>query len=758
MGIVERNLKTIVQVLLLAVIAVIPFIKVDALYFPFVSGKAYLFRVLVAVAFFFWVWLLLKDQGSRFKVQELFKNILVIAIVLFFLAQLISAFFGVDPVYSLFSSIERAEGVVQYGFWVLYFLMFLSVFREKRDWQLFFPVFIGVAFIFAVHAWTLGSFRAQESVAFGNPAYFAAFLLFAISFSLLIYERKLFYPGPAHHALLAVAGFLTITLIAAQVRGVYMGLAGGVFVFAVLSLLFLRREQKRLAMASGSVLLVGAVSLAIIFAAKDTDFVKNTRLLWRITEVAEFWESDSVRERVLNWNIALKAFKERPLFGYGPENFGAAANKYYDYRIGKGEPWFDRAHNQALDTLATTGIVGFSFYLFWLGAAGFAIFSIARREKVLGFLLAGIFVAYFLQGFFLFDLLAVYLGLFPFLAFLVYQFYELRMGTNIRIPDTDGGRDQKINQHPPYSIPYTLYIVFIPVAIASLAVIYFTAVVPWRANAAVFQFFAHTERGFYEQSKPFLEKSLAIHSPYTTWEVRKRAGWQLSNRLEYEVHEDTKPETRAQVKDLYELIVPELEKFIEARPTDPQMYYVLGRMYRLGSEKLGYNDLDKAAAVFKKSLEQSRWRIEYYNEFAKVLLLQGKVEDAEQLLLEYTGRIPIEWGKYFPSLTMGHFYFAAEQYEKAFEQYENARGKGYQFVEIVPEYSRYMFVVEETKNYEKVVEMAKAYLARWGPSGDSYFNIAVGYFNLGDKETSKEFFSQAIELKPELEEYLPFFE
>src|SRR3990167_3859384 len=141
MGLVERNLKLILQVLLLAAIAIVPFVRVNELYFPFVSGKAYVFRALVAAAFFFWVWLLLKDQESRIKVQKLFKNILVVAILVFFLAQVAASFFGVDPVYSLFSSVERADGVLQYGFWVLYFLMFLSVFREKRDWKLFFAVF-----------------------------------------------------------------------------------------------------------------------------------------------------------------------------------------------------------------------------------------------------------------------------------------------------------------------------------------------------------------------------------------------------------------------------------------------------------------------------------------------------------------------------------------------------------------------------------------------------------------------------------------
>ena len=760
MNVSERNLKLIIQVLLLAVVAIIPFIKTGSLYFPFVSGKVYAFRALIALAVFFWVWLLLKEKrakspasakaaagGQEQNFFSPFKNVLVVAIVLFFLAQVIASFFGVDPLYSFFSSIERADGVLQYGFWVLYFLMLVSVFRKELDWKVFFLVSIVVAVALSVYSWYSQGWQTQLSGVFGNPAYFAAFLLFAIGFSLVAFERKFFYPGPVHYALLAAAGLFILTLVFIQVRGVYVGLVGGVFLFSFLSLLFLRKEHKRLAFAGGAVLLTGLISLGILFLAKDTDLVKNTRLLYRITEVADFWESDSVRERVLNWNIALKSFRERPLFGYGPENFGAAANKYYDYRIGKGEPWFDRAHNQPLDTLATGGIVVFSFYLFWLGAASFLIYKIAKRQKVLGFLLAGIFAAYFLQGFFLFDLLAVYLGLFPFLAFLVYQSNPVR-GKQVELAADFSSKENRASNG-------AKYILLVPVALFSLFVVYTTTIVPYKANAAAIQFFAYSESGFYKESRPFLETAFSVKSPYTFWEVRKRASWQFVNILEYEVGEKTKPEKIKEIKDLYDFMTPELEKFIEAKPYDPQMYYVLGRTYRFGYEKLGLQDLDKAEAVFRKAFLRSDLRVEYFNEFAKVLLLQGKFEEAEKSVKDYLQRV--SFYDYFPYVTLGHFYFVAEGYEQAFEQYEKAREVGYKFEEVTPEYSRYMFVAEEMGEYQKVVDMARTYLVRWGPDADTYFNIAVGYFNLGDQQTAREFFQQALLLKPEYEEYRPFF-
>ncbi len=493
----------------------------------------------------------------------------------------------------------------------------------------------------------------------------------------------------------------------------------------------------------GVILLLGFTSLTLLFSARETDFVKSQQLLSRVTEVTKIWESGSVRERLLNWNIALKAFKEKPIFGYGPENFGSAANKYYDYRIGREEPWFDRAHNNPFEILATGGIVLFSFYLFWLAVVFYIIFKVAKEEKVLSFILASIFLAYFLQGFFLFDLLAVYLGLFPFLAFLVYL-------TRINA-DTISANQPKsaaISGHPLY--------ILVPVGLLSLFIIYATVFVPYKANAAALKFFALTENGFYKEAKPFLEEAFNVKSPYTFWEVRKRAGWQFVGILEYEATAKMPAEKIKEIEDIYDFIAPELEKFIKNKPYEPQMYYVLARTYRFGFEKLGKDDLEKAEIVLRKAFDRSDLGVDYFNEFGQVLLLQGRFEEAEKSVRDYAQRVAFY--EYFPYLTLGHFYFVAEKHNLALEQYEKARKVGYKFYENSAEYSRYMLVAEEAGEYQKVVDMAKLYLERWGEDADTYFNIAVGYLNLKDKEKAREFFLKALALNKKYEEYKLFFE
>lgn len=773
----EKNLKLITKILLLSVVAIVPFLKTNSLYFPYVSGKVYIFRLLVMLAFFFWVWLLLKNK----EYKPNFKNILIISLVLFFLAQAISSFFGVDPLLSFFSTIERGDGVLQYGFWLLYFLILISVFRKEQDWKLFFYVFIIVAVLLSVYSWFNYNTQIRLSAIFGNSSYLAVFLIFAVGFAAIILERKFFKEYFLNLLLVLSAIFLTITLIATQTRGAYAGLAGGIFLFCFLGLFFLRKENKKLAFFCGIILFLGLVSMTTLFAARETDFVQNTYILKRTASVANFWEDDVVRERLLVWQIALNAFKERPVFGWGPENFGSAFNKHYDYRVGIAEPWFDRAHSQPIDTLATGGIFVFSFYLFWLISTIFLIFKISRpcrvptksrtldgvgrssmesgakEKKVLSFILASIFLAYFVQGIFLFDMFAVYLGLFPFLAFVVFQYNSrLRPASFANGADAAGKQGFLLRQGFSGQVggQANLYIL-VPAALFSLFVIYATCFVPYKANASALKFYALTKSGFYQEAKPFLEQSFAIKSPYTFWEIRKRTAWQLVNILEYDLRETTSPDDIQMLKEFYDFITPELEKFAENKPYEPQIYYILGRIYRFGFEKLGRNDLDKAERILKKGFNYSDCRAEYFNELARILVLEGKFEEGENLVKGHIRRITSDI--YFPYITLGHFYFVAGKYDLAWEQYEKAREIGYKFYENNIDYSRYLSTAEQLSEYQKIVDMALTHLERWGPDADTFFNIAVGYLNLEEKEKTREFFLKAVELKEEYEEYRLFF-
>ena len=90
-----------------------------------------------------------------------------------------------------------------------------------------------------------------------------------------------------------------------------------------------------------------------------------------------------------------QAVKEKPLLGWGRENFSLGFNKYFNPAFEKaklGEAWEDRAHNIFLEEAINGGLFGLSSYLIFI-----LIFLFFLRKN---HLFTAALLAYLLQGFF----------------------------------------------------------------------------------------------------------------------------------------------------------------------------------------------------------------------------------------------------------------------------------------------------------------------------------------------------------------------
>jgi len=738
-------LERITKIFILASLITPLFIKANALVFPYISGKVYLFRLLMLISFFLWVALMLKDKKYRPK----FKNLLIMATILFLAGLTISAFFGVDLIYSFFSGFERGEGIIQFAFWILFFLMATSLLKSRKDWQVFIGLFIVASLATSIYGWFNYQYGGRVQGTFGNPAYLGGFMIFSIGFSIIAIEKKLYNMRFSTLLLTAFIVFFVITLIFTQTRGDWIGLGVGFAVFAISSVFLLRKENKKLAIITGCFLLIGLISLGLVFTFRNSDFIKNSETLSRLTEIAQFWNLPSIKERLLTWQIAIKGFKDKPIFGWGPENFGAIFNKYYDYRVGLEEPWFDKPHNVPLSILSEGGIFSFSLYLLWIFSIFFLISRIFKHQKLLAITLASIYSAYFTQGLFLFDNHPVYAGLFLFLSFVFFE-HESDCQPENMVTDRDEKKRQEIDSLTGYS-KYILTFTIVVVSVLIYTVVY----LPYKGNALTLKYMMYSEAGLYDQALEFFKKATEINSPYIFLETRKRGAWRFSTALEG-IDETIKKEDIESLIKTYKFLTPELEKAAERRPFDPQIYYVLGRIYRMSYEKLGQDDLEKAEILLKKSLNYSNLRIDYFNELAQVLVLKGKSEEAEKLVKDYIKNV--DPNDPFHYLTIGHLYFVIKKYDQAMSFYEEARKRGHNFWESYTEYSRYLFTAEQLKDYQKVVDMSLEYLKNRGPDANTFFNLAVGYMELKDNQKAKEFFSKAVELNSEFEKYRPTFD
>jgi len=86
--------------------------------------------------------------------------------------------------------------------------------------------------------------------------------------------------------------------------------------------------------------------------------------------VGELGGTDSGKIRLLVWQGAFEAWKNNPIFGTGVETFAFAYYKYKSPAHNLTSEWnflYNKAHNEFLNYLATTGIFGITTYLFMMG-------------------------------------------------------------------------------------------------------------------------------------------------------------------------------------------------------------------------------------------------------------------------------------------------------------------------------------------------------------------------------------------------------
>lgn len=742
----DKTLTYITKGLLLAVLVITPAIVLKDLFFPFVSGRVYVFRLLVELTLFFWILLIAREPVYRPRL----KNPLVLGSLLFLVGLVVTALLGVDPTRSFFSNTERADGIIQFAHWITYFLMISSVFRSAKDWKMFLGAFTTIAFVVAAYAWKLDEPRLAGF--FNNPSYLAAFMLFSIGATALLWGEFLGRNNRQGNQwwYILFAGliiFFFITLLFTQTRGAYLGFGAGFTLFAFLAFVFLRKRHKKLTFATAAIFLVLLATIATAFTFKESNFVKSNNILGRITDVSFARDVAAVRERYQAWIIALEAFRDKPIFGWGPENYDIAFNEHYNYEAAKTESWFDSSHNQALDVLAEGGIFGFLLYLFWIGSVFYVAYRIFRRNEqgeLFGSIIASTYLAFLVQGWFLFDTFPMYLGLFPLLGFAYFK-YERAKNANSKSQMANSRK--ALRAVMPAAWVYGLAFVLI---LVTPYLIYKNVWQPYQTNHSILEFNKFLNARAYGAATRSLEKASMINSPYTYFDVGNQAGWSLLYFLDNRLPEEDKPA----LKDIWEAVLAREEKSLNYRKLDPQAYYVLGRLNRRGFDQFGEVDsLARAETVLQAGRELSPNRAEYVGELVDILFAQGKMAEGESTALDYASSLPSPYSYVF----RGHLYFTQKRYDLAVEQYREAEKQGYPFWKEKLVYARFAVAAGQVGDHNAVIRFSQEYIDHQGPNAEAFFNQAVSYYNLGEKKAAREAFLKALALDNSFQQYAGFF-
>lgn len=491
----------------LFLIPFLPLFVSPAMLFPFITGKNFAFRIATEALFVAWLWLAIANPAWRPRLTLLFKAVTVFVGIVFF-ADLL----GANPYRSFFSNYERMEGFMMIGHLYLYYLMLSTVFRRSH-WMIFFHAtlassmmvsWVGLLQKLGYRLSLQGGFRVDSTI--GNPTYLAAYLLFHVWIILILmyafrkkwwalalygialsFELAILYFTATRGAILALAAVGVALAVSAVI---WWGRIGDSFPTRVSDRDMPRRDSWPLTRKIAAGVCVAVILVPLTFwSLRSTEFVESNQVLRRLTNYS--FTEGTIQARFMIWGMSLQGFLERPILGWGQENYYLIFQKYYDPGLYGDEPWFDRSHNVLFDWLIHAGILGLASYLSMIAIAvlglarvtflnqqngkthgneiksmGLAPLPAALKNpqnkqhlrvalfsddiksgdrQVTGFsfwhglILIGMFAAYLLQNIFVFDNLNTYLLFFAMLAYSGYLIW--------------GGSEEEAKRVVPQRIP-----------------------------------------------------------------------------------------------------------------------------------------------------------------------------------------------------------------------------------------------------------------------------------------------------------------
>ena len=351
----DKFLLYLVRYGLFAVFA-LPFVVWLNHLYPWVTGKVFSFEIIVEALFP--IYILLAMRRREFRPS---KNPLLYALLAYFAVATLSMLFGNNLDRSLWSKPDRLTGMFFQYHLLAFFLMAGAVWRNVMVQPIVVSVTTAVLLSFqALHqvlAPAPGS-DGRGSATLGNPDYLSQFLVPHLFLAGWLIRK--YWKTNLRWLWSAAVAVILLGIISAQSKGALVGVCLG----ALATMLILVFRTKGRTRKAG---LIGLAALAVVvvgyFAAQKVR-VLNVWLYNHRFSLQYLQETTGSRKLLLE--NALKGIKERPILGWGPENFEDGF--YYNYdphtlAYSDYETRQDRPHNLVLELLHNLGVIGFLAYL-----------------------------------------------------------------------------------------------------------------------------------------------------------------------------------------------------------------------------------------------------------------------------------------------------------------------------------------------------------------------------------------------------------
>jgi len=384
------------------------------------------FAITIAIAFF-WTVRIIAEKSLVIK-----RTPLDIPIALFVLAQIASTVISLDPHTSLWGYYSRFNGgLLSILCYVFLYYAFVSNLNSAKIVKNIFLVSLTSAFIvvlwalpshfgkdptclifrgaFDVSCWT-ADFQPKVRIfgTLGQPAWLAAYLVLLIPISLafsILYKKDELKRSLKSIIFLTLSSLMFLSFLYTRTRSAVLALGVGLIFFFGALILFDKPSKKNFVkdlLKKQKIVVLSIIIFAIIgffaeiplspFDKFSFNNLKNYVQKVKVTQnpqretvhQTQLGGTDSGKIRLIVWRGAIDVWKNNPIFGTGVETFAYAYYKYRPIEHNLTSEWnflYNKAHNEYLNYLATTGVFGLLSYLSFIAFFLFIFLATIFKTK-----------------------------------------------------------------------------------------------------------------------------------------------------------------------------------------------------------------------------------------------------------------------------------------------------------------------------------------------------------------------------------------
>ena len=411
-SILNKDLKSFIYLALCVFLAIFPFLFNSNYFFYGTTSRSINLFIFTEILILICGVIILYKQNR----VSIFKSPVTLSLLLFFVVSFISAVQGIDFLTSFWSKLTRTTGLFYFihaGF--LYLILVGFVNEEKRLNTLI------KTFLISAGLFSIGSLLSNDGLSlmftgktwngftFGNSSFAAMYLYAAFLLSVYIVSKNtekikkwwyyfvplVFVINPYFINTNVFLGKVNILSNPSGVIGEAQASSIAMFVSVFLLIIFWATSKVRNLSVRKKIIWFFVGSGLLVTSIFINSFLSTGGYL------REVYLSQASNARPLVWELSKKSIEERPLLGWGIDNFDRAFEKNYDNRIleekNGAEAWFDRAHNIFIDQTVEGGYIGLFFYiLLYIVVIACLLYVVFKSKIKNDQTLAVILIVYFL--------------------------------------------------------------------------------------------------------------------------------------------------------------------------------------------------------------------------------------------------------------------------------------------------------------------------------------------------------------------------